>query len=147
MDLPWISRHSTEIAASPEVTSNVPEPDRSVSETSTTLGLKETGDKSTSHIGEAEAKVELGVNTPQKVELIGRPRILQLRNFTQALKEITPSSSESLGSLAELRKWNDQFGEGRKDRKKRQVWGKGLFGFIDTPKDVPASELRSMGKE
>ncbi|OAX43585.1 AAA-domain-containing protein [Rhizopogon vinicolor AM-OR11-026] len=58
-------------------------------------------------------------------------RVIHLRHFTQALKEITPSSSESLGSLADLRKWNEEFGEGRKDKKRHQVWGKGRFGFID----------------
>ncbi|KDR81536.1 hypothetical protein GALMADRAFT_239539 [Galerina marginata CBS 339.88] len=65
-----------------------------------------------------------------------RSRVLHLRHFTQALKEITPSSSESLGSLADLRKWNDEFGEGRKDHKKRQVWGKGRFGFVDSPQNT-----------
>ena len=57
-------------------------------------------------------------------------RTLHLRNFLKALKEITPSSSEALGSLADLRKWNEEFGEGRV-QKKYQVWGKGRFGFID----------------
>ncbi|KAG6814322.1 hypothetical protein H0H92_013447 [Tricholoma furcatifolium] len=73
-------------------------------------------------------------------------RILHLHNFAKALKEITPSSSESLGSLAELRKWNDEFGEGRKDKKRQQFWGKGRFGFTDkgnkegeNGKVVPAS--------
>jgi hypothetical protein len=61
-----------------------------------------------------------------------RTRILRLHNFTKALKEITPSSSEALGSLAELRKWNDEFGEGRRDRRRKQVWGKDRFGFTDT---------------
>lgn len=55
-------------------------------------------------------------------------RVLHWRHFTAALKEITPSSSETLGSLADLRKWNQEFGEGRTERKK-QVWGKGRFGF------------------
>lgn len=62
-------------------------------------------------------------------------RSLAWRNFEQALKEITPSASEALGSLAELRKWNDEFGEGRR-AKKRQVWGKDRFGFT-----VPALEI------
>lgn len=69
-------------------------------------------------------------------ESSGPERVLRLRNFIQALKEITPSSSESLGSLAELRKWNEEFGEGRRNRKKYQVWGKGRFGFVDKPKDT-----------
>jgi len=58
-------------------------------------------------------------------------RTLSLNHFNKALKEITPSSSEALGSLADLRKWNEEFGEGRKDKKKRQVWGKDRFGFTD----------------
>jgi len=55
------------------------------------------------------------------------PRVLRPHNFAKALKEITPSASESLGSLTDLRKWNDEFGEGRK--RKKQVWGKDRFGF------------------
>ena len=67
-------------------------------------------------------------------------RSLAWRNFEQALKEITPSASEALGSLAELRKWNDEFGEGRK-AKKRQVWGKDRFGFTVPPLETaPAAE-------
>lgn len=65
-------------------------------------------------------------------------RVIYLRHFTQALKEITPSSSESLGSLTDLRKWNEEFGEGRKDKKRLQVWGKGSFGFIN--KGFPTRE-------
>jgi hypothetical protein len=64
-------------------------------------------------------------------------RVIHLRHFTKALKEITPSSSESLGSLADLRKWNEEFGEGRKDKKRHQVWGKGTFGFINKTFPIP----------
>jgi hypothetical protein len=69
-------------------------------------------------------------NTTQKTSgdsELATPRILRPHNFAKALKEITPSASESLGSLADLRKWNDEFGEGRK--RKKQVWGKDRFGF------------------
>ena len=59
--------------------------------------------------------------------LVTQKRILRPHNFAKALKEITPSASESLGTLADLRKWNDEFGEGRK--RKKQVWGKDRFGF------------------
>lgn len=52
-------------------------------------------------------------------------------HFEKALKEITPSASEQLGSLADLRKWNDEFGEGGRKRGKR-IWG-GKFGFIVKP--------------
>ncbi|KAJ3786811.1 hypothetical protein GGU10DRAFT_374546 [Lentinula aff. detonsa] len=58
-------------------------------------------------------------------------RILARRHFDKALKEITPSSSESLGSLADLRKWNEEFGEGRKERRRKSIWGRGQFGFTD----------------
>lgn len=67
-------------------------------------------------------------------------RSLHWRNFEQALKEITPSASEALGSLAELRKWNDEFGEGRR-AKKRQVWGKDRFGFSE-PVEVHPPEAK-----
>lgn len=66
-------------------------------------------------------------------------RIISLRHFQKALKEITPSSSESLGSLAELRKWNEEFGEGGRSRK-RKVWGRGQFGFIEDPRSSEKDE-------
>ncbi|KAF7322928.1 AAA domain-containing protein [Mycena chlorophos] len=60
------------------------------------------------------------------------PRVLHLRHFTKALKEITPSASEFSGTLAELRNWNQEFGEGRTTTKKRQqVWGRDRFGFTE----------------
>jgi hypothetical protein len=66
------------------------------------------------------------------------PRLLRWRHFAVALKETTPSSSEALGSLADLRKWNDEFGEGQRDKKHKTVWGKGKFGFIPKPVDTEA---------
>jgi hypothetical protein len=65
-------------------------------------------------------------------------RILRAHNFTKALREITPSASEALGTLADLRKWNNEFGEGRRDKKRVQVWGRGTFGFTipGTPADA-----------
>jgi hypothetical protein len=56
------------------------------------------------------------------------PRILRAVHFEKALKEITPSASEAMGTLTDLRKWNDEFGEGGKKRGKR-IWG-GKFGFV-----------------
>lgn len=80
------------------------------------------------------------VATLEPAQTPHQQRVIHQRNFEKALKEITPSSSESLGSLAELRKWNEQFGEGRKNRKKVQVWGKERFGFRDPSKDVLAEQ-------
>lgn len=70
-------------------------------------------------------------------EEFSAPRVLYNRHFMKALKEITPSSSESLGSLAELRKWNDEFGEGQRRSKRKVMWGKG-FGFAEPSTETPA---------
>jgi hypothetical protein len=56
------------------------------------------------------------------------PRVLRAYHFEKALKEITPSASEAMGTLTDLRRWNDEFGEGGKKRGKR-IWG-GKFGFV-----------------
>ena len=67
-------------------------------------------------------------------------RVISLSNFEKALKEITPSSSESFGTVSKLRQWNDEFGEGKREKQwtnefsegkgeKRSVaWGKGTSG-------------------
>jgi hypothetical protein len=81
--------------------------------------------KSTSQINDVD-----GEGTTQASEdpaSTTQRRILRPHNFAKALREITPSASESLGTLADLRRWNDEFGEGRK--RKKQVWGKDRFGF------------------
>jgi hypothetical protein len=119
MDVPWSSRHhglsptlSSPTAEHPNANADglaAPSETRSKNETS----------------GSSDAK-----DVPEKA------RILCLHHFSQALKEITPSSSETLGSLADLRKWNEEFGEGRRDRKKRQVWGKDRFGFVNNTSDA-----------
>ncbi|KAH8106988.1 AAA-domain-containing protein [Cristinia sonorae] len=82
----------------------------------------------------AEEVAEQSAEKDEEEKPAEPPRTLSWRNFEVALKEITPSSSESLGTLADIRKWNEEFGEGRKERK-RQVWGKDRFGFVvDLPK-------------
>lgn len=58
-------------------------------------------------------------------------RVLMHKHFKTALEEIRPSASEE-GSLPELRKWAEQFGEGGKRRGKKSGFGKG-FGFSDEP--------------
>ena len=75
-------------------------------------------------------------------------RLLHLRNFEKALKEISPSSSESLGTLSALRKWNEEFGEGQ-TKKKKVMWGKGTFGFAEisggwTPDGKVASSEKTL---
>ena len=55
------------------------------------------------------------------------PRVLHLKHFTQALREISPSSAEG-ASLEELRKWASKFGEGGTERGKKGGYG-AKFGF------------------
>jgi hypothetical protein len=75
-------------------------------------------------------------------EIEQKVRSLSLRHFTKALKEITPSSSESLGTLTDLRRWNEEFGEGHK-HKRKSIWGKDRFGFTNRPEK--ADELGRVG--
>ncbi|KAG6333127.1 hypothetical protein ID866_5967 [Astraeus odoratus] len=100
--------------------------------------------------------VELPWSTPSSATTDGaspspsdtpEARIVYARHFAKALKEITPSSSETLGSLADLRKWNEQFGEGRKDKRRVQVWGKGRFGFTDAMVEAGQDEGRVAGPD
>ncbi|KAF8343940.1 uncharacterized protein EI90DRAFT_3027608 [Cantharellus anzutake] len=62
---------------------------------------------------------------PKEQHLLSRT--LSLRHFNKALREITPSASEALGTLVAIRKWNEEFGEGSKGRRRR-AWGD-RFGF------------------
>ncbi|KAL1692346.1 hypothetical protein GGG16DRAFT_51629 [Schizophyllum commune] len=92
--------------------------------------------------GTAAPTVAAKADAPKKSDApTTPPRVLNLRHFEKAMKEITPSSSEALGSLAELRKWNDEFGEGRKDKRRKQVWGKGSFGFTNVVRDGEAGRV------
>lgn len=58
-------------------------------------------------------------------------RTLTAKHFTIALGEIRPSSSEE-GTLPELRKWAELYGEGGKEKGKKSGFGKG-FGFGEEP--------------
>ncbi|KAF5381064.1 hypothetical protein D9615_003892 [Tricholomella constricta] len=132
VQLPWstssISLGSTATSTRPLETSSAPllcTDAVSPSEASSTSELINIPSSSV----QAELPTSISVVAEPSLEL--HTRVLHLHNFAKALKEITPSSSESLGSLAELRKWNDEFGEGRRDKKRQQFWGKGRFGFTD----------------
>ncbi|KNC73648.1 hypothetical protein SARC_13792 [Sphaeroforma arctica JP610] len=43
-------------------------------------------------------------------------RALRIKDFEQAKKEVSASTSEDGKSIQELRKWNDQFGDGDKGK-------------------------------
>ncbi|PSR74167.1 hypothetical protein PHLCEN_2v10123 [Hermanssonia centrifuga] len=129
VEVPWrpskapIELSTLEVAAIPDLASNatVDASPSSQSEEETTVEPQQDASPKTDSVENSSD----ALTTPSPTQ---PPRTLHWRNFTAALKEITPSSSETLGSLSELRKWNNEFGEGRAERKK-QVWGKGRFGF------------------
>jgi len=50
-------------------------------------------------------------------------RVLQTAHFEQARREVPASIAEETHTLTELRKWDEKFGEGAKNRKKK------TFGF------------------
>ncbi|KAF9129109.1 hypothetical protein BGW39_004451 [Mortierella sp. 14UC] len=45
-------------------------------------------------------------------------RVIQKRHFDKALAQVTPSCSENMDSLTELRKWDGLYGDGGKGRRK-----------------------------
>ena len=61
------------------------------------------------------------------LEQLLQVRILKERHFQVALKQVTPSCSEDMSSLTELRKWDGMYGDGAWNRKKR-VKGIGFDG-------------------
>lgn len=137
--LPWSSRHAPEALSAPILVPVAQPAEPIASSPSSVMADIIQPTPEDQKVISAEEVPSVDAFSSESAEVVDEPakvRILQLSNFTQALKEITPSSSEALGSLADLRKWNEDFGEGRRDRKKYQVWGKGRFGFIKSNKDV-----------
>ncbi|CED82546.1 aaa-domain-containing protein [Phaffia rhodozyma] len=64
-----------------------------------------------------------------------KKRVLMARHFEYALKNTSSSGSEEMGSLPQLRKWNEEFGEAGTKKNKKSGFGKG-FGFGEkTPKE------------
>lgn len=43
--------------------------------------------------------------------------VLTMEHFKEALKMVPPSLSEEMGTLTEIRKWDSQFGDGKKKKK------------------------------
>ncbi|EMD31581.1 hypothetical protein CERSUDRAFT_119622 [Gelatoporia subvermispora B] len=55
-------------------------------------------------------------DAPQRPSAEPVKRVLASSHFQTALKEVSASTAESLGSVAELRKWNEKFGQKREKR-------------------------------
>ncbi|RKP13668.1 P-loop containing nucleoside triphosphate hydrolase protein, partial [Piptocephalis cylindrospora] len=54
------------------------------------------------------------------------PRVVEMRHVEGALQEVGPSCSDGMSSLVDLRKWDDEYGEGGKRRGSKPVWGFGV---------------------
>ncbi|RIA86448.1 P-loop containing nucleoside triphosphate hydrolase protein [Glomus cerebriforme] len=65
--------------------------------------------------------------TKNNTEHLLQVRVLKDHHFQIALKQVTPSCSEDMSSLTELRKWDGMYGDGAWNRKKR-VKGIGFDG-------------------
>ncbi|CAG8444031.1 4279_t:CDS:2 [Ambispora gerdemannii] len=78
---------------------------------------------------DAEKEVANAKSDSQNQEKKEAPpiRILKEHHFQLALKQVTPSCSEDMSSLTELRKWDKQYGDGSWNRKRR-VKGMGFDG-------------------
>lgn len=100
-----------------------------VDEVMTEIATAETSDSGVPATATAAVPVEESPETPAAGVI--KPRVLGARHFAKALREISPSASETMGTLAELRKWNEEFGEN--GRAKKRMWG-GSFGFM--PQDA-----------
>ncbi|CAE6500388.1 unnamed protein product [Rhizoctonia solani] len=106
---------------------------QTVAESSAAAPAQTTEEKS---ISTAEATI-VSKSTQPAAESVPA-RTLRNEHFMRALKEITPSASEALGTLADLRKWNAEFGDGGR-KKSHKAWG-GRFGFGGSGKrpDAPS---------
>ena len=71
-------------------------------------------------------------------------QVISLSN--QALEKITitPPLSESLGTPSELKKWNNEFGEGKRE-KRRIMWGRGSFEFVEKWKRLDEIKVVASG--
>ncbi|KAI9252671.1 P-loop containing nucleoside triphosphate hydrolase protein [Sporodiniella umbellata] len=76
--------------------------------------------KTTQHYSGSDLKnvcVTAALKSVQEQIKTGKPVPLNMEHFKEALKMVPPSSSEEMGSLVEIRKWDRQFGDGKKKRK------------------------------
>ncbi|KAF9355818.1 hypothetical protein BGX26_006066 [Mortierella sp. AD094] len=67
-------------------------------------------------------------------------RVIRKRHIEKALSQITPSCSENMDSLTELRKWDGLYGDGGKGRRKA-VKGIGFEVAPSSPTDADATKI------
>ncbi|KAG9121820.1 hypothetical protein FRC07_002064 [Ceratobasidium sp. 392] len=142
--LPWaIKKEESKATPSPNET---PAADRSKPESTSSEAKKlekestktppfDESDDGSSLYSSSEAQSPPSSNTttpdeePAKTEPKPPKRILLARHFLRALMDVAPSSSESQGSLSELRKWNTQFGTGARDKPQSRPTGSLSYGY------------------
>lgn len=65
-------------------------------------------------------------------------RVLKPHHFAKALMQVTPSCSDDMQTLVDIRKWDALYGDGAKGRNKKPLIG---FGVGDIVKNVHSSEI------
>ncbi|WVR04095.1 hypothetical protein IAU60_001094 [Kwoniella sp. DSM 27419] len=116
-----------------DVTTSPAEQRAAAGEDGQLLMANRAGREPTADQGAEDEVIPVTSNTDKSI-VKPKPRVLAWKHFKVALSEIRPSASEE-GSLPELRKWSEQFGEGGSRKGKKSGFGKG-FGFSDEkPKD------------
>ncbi|KAG8791509.1 hypothetical protein FRC12_008997 [Ceratobasidium sp. 428] len=118
--LPWLTKKegskdivgakSEDIFKSKPATKETTEPEKSTSKSD------DSDDGPSDPNSAAPSSPSTGATTPEEKAEPLKPRVLGARHFLRALMDVAPSSSESQGSLSELRKWNTQFGTGERNR-------------------------------
>lgn len=76
--------------------------------------------KSTQHYSGSDLKnvcVTAALKAVQEQVKSEKVVLLNMEHFKEALKMVPPSSSEEMGSLIEIRKWDRQFGDGKRKQK------------------------------
>lgn len=76
--------------------------------------------KATEHYSGSDLKnvcVTAALGAVQEQVASGKPQILTMNHFKEAIKMVPASSSEEMESLVELKKWDSKFGDGKKKKK------------------------------
>ena len=70
-------------------------------------------------------------------------RTLEQKHFDKALTEISASISEDMGTLGQIRKFDEKYGEKSGRKKKSQRWGFGSVAQVEDPKEKGTGRVRT----
>lgn len=116
---------TTTTAAAAIITPTTTAPSTSTS-TSSLSGFNQTSSASTSSaLAQASTELSLVTPAPTQSSTVAPSRQLNAAHFEAALKQVPPSLTDETQTLIELKKWDDQYGEGAARRKgaAKKGWG------------------------